>query len=142
MALSFSNCVDHRNECRIIIQGNKVILYDPNGNVTVEHSCNFTPTSAYWAEGPHGGWCIVCENGSFDRGEYFSNVGTGVLPFVSYSQKRKNDELRRKQEEQDAKDEREEFRAQHGNHSSLCNCILNCLAENIPGMRSIINCCC
>lgn len=85
MGLGFSSCSDKKEKCRIVVDGNKVILYDPDGNVSVEHTCYFHPTSVYWSEGPFGGACIVCENGSFEEGEYFSNCGTGVLPFIPYS---------------------------------------------------------
>lgn len=73
--LSFHNCADHKDECTIAVEGNTVILYDPNGVETKRHTCNFKPTKVYWYEN-----VIVCENGSDQRGETISNVGIGVLP--------------------------------------------------------------
>lgn len=141
MADGFASCADHRSECSIEIGKNKVTLYDPNGKVSKVHTMNFQPTSAYWSEGPNGGWCIVCENGGPDRGEYFDSVGVGTLPFVTYSQYRKNEEERRLRE-LEAREERARSSSWRDDHGSIGNSILNCLAETIPGMRCLLDCFC
>ncbi len=106
MALSFSSCAEHRADCRIRIAGNKVQLYDPSGELSTEHQCNFQPTSAYWSEGPNGGWVIVCENGSPQSGVYFENVGVGVLPFIPYSKQEESKRVKRREIEEEAYEER------------------------------------
>ena len=83
MALNFIGCVDNKERCRISIVGNKVVLYDPNGEISKENTCNFRPTAAYWANAYNRGWVIVCENGDSNHGEYFSNAGVGSLPLPS-----------------------------------------------------------
>ena len=79
MALSFSSCSDRSSQCRIDIDGQKVVIYDPQGNVcksvTIGNSSlrNSWPTYAYW-----DGNRVLVETGS-GATYYITNAGVGIL---------------------------------------------------------------